>query len=68
VSCDANLNILEVIQMPNALGKMLSAATIVHCFHKDGTGPQDEHKTEHYNDVNMVKMFQSFFQKVGTGV
>lgn len=54
--------------MPNALGKMLSAATIVHCFHKDGTGPQDEHKTEHYNDVNMVKMFQSFFQKVGTGV
>jgi hypothetical protein len=39
VGRDANINILEAIQMFSAAWKTLSAATIVNCFHTSGTVP-----------------------------
>ena len=53
VGCDANISILEAIQMFGAAWKMLGAATIVNCFHKARILPQDECESDH-----MVKNWQ----------
>jgi len=50
VGCDANISILEAIQMFGAAWKMLGAATIVTCFHTARILPQDEHESEHESD------------------
>jgi cell division protein FtsL len=54
VGCDANISILEAIQMFSAALKMSGAATIVTCFHTARILPQDENKSELQRD-HMVK-------------
>jgi hypothetical protein len=36
--------------------KMLSAATIIHCFHEAGIVPQDGNEIETDSDIDMVKI------------
>jgi hypothetical protein len=54
VGCDANIRILEAIQMFSAAWKLLRAATIVTCFHTVRILLQDEHESELESD-HMVK-------------
>jgi hypothetical protein len=46
VVCDANISLLEAIQIFSAAWKMLGAATIVHCFHTARILSQDERESE----------------------
>jgi cell division protein FtsL len=50
VGYDANISILEAIQMFSVAWKMLCAATIVTCFHTARILLQDEHESELESD------------------
>jgi hypothetical protein len=68
VGRDTNINILETIQMFSAAWKILSAATIMNCFHRVGIVPQLECKSESESDANMVNNWQHLYQKLDVEV
>lgn len=59
---DANINILEAIQLLNAAQRTLSAATVVNCFHKSGVVLQDYCESESESDTDMVNSWQNLCQ------
>jgi hypothetical protein len=68
VGRDANISILEAIQMFSAAWKTLIAATIVNCFHKAGIVPQNECESESGIDADMVNNWQHLCQKLDVEV
>jgi hypothetical protein len=70
VGHDANINIVEALQMFSVAWKTLNASTIVNCFHKARIVPQDKCKseTESESDADMVNNWQHLCQKLDVEV
>jgi hypothetical protein len=66
VGRDANINILEAIQMFTAAKKTSSAATILRCFLKAGIMQHDKCEMESESDVDMAKNWRHLYQKLDT--